>query len=243
MEQPLKFGHSIAANSMDGNVHTQRRNITSTEESRTSHVRPRPGRRRAFFSPTALQTVLSLTFLLSAVYAPSITAAVPAAVEAPPLPPVPGNPAFLSDWTSIGDASDEIIFDHSEAPGSELYPESELLKRQIDIGSSSSSAKPEATTSAAQKATTAISSSAAASTTDTSSATTTGSGNESSSATSTSSPLPKPFDGGLGTNFTQPSCPNFLTSMINNDTFSSCLPFSVLLQVGLPIDVELKRSH
>lgn len=50
--------------------------------------------------------------------------------------------------------------------------------------------------------------------------------------TESSAPLPKPFDGGLGTNYTQPSCPTFLTSMINNDTFTSCLPFSLLLQVS-----------
>lgn len=47
----------------------------------------------------------------------------------------------------------------------------------------------------------------------------------------TNSPLPKPFDGGIGTNFTQPSCPTFLNAMINNETFTSCLPFSLLLQV------------
>ncbi len=43
--------------------------------------------------------------------------------------------------------------------------------------------------------------------------------------------LPKPFDAGLGTNYTQPSCPTFLRSMINNETFSACLPLSLLLQV------------
>lgn len=44
-------------------------------------------------------------------------------------------------------------------------------------------------------------------------------------------PLPKPFDGGFGTNYTQQSCPTFLRSMISNDTFSSCLPLSLLLLV------------
>lgn len=57
------------------------------------------------------------------------------------------------------------------------------------------------------------------------------------SATSSSDPsttttsLPRAFDGGFGTNFTQPSCPTFLRSMVNNDTFTSCVPFSLLLQV------------
>lgn len=45
------------------------------------------------------------------------------------------------------------------------------------------------------------------------------------------SPLPKPFDGGLGTNYTQQSCPTFLRSMLSNETFSACLPLSLLLQV------------
>ena len=63
------------------------------------------------------------------------------------------------------------------------------------------------------------------------------------SATSTSTisaPLPsfsapRPFDGGLGTNYTQTSCPAFLRSVLNNETFSSCLPLSLLLQVMLNI--------
>ena len=47
-------------------------------------------------------------------------------------------------------------------------------------------------------------------------------------------PLPKPFDGGFGTNYTQQSCPTFLRSMLNNDTFSACHPLSLLLQVCNP---------
>lgn len=43
--------------------------------------------------------------------------------------------------------------------------------------------------------------------------------------------LPKPFDGGFGTNYTQPSCPTFLKAFSTNTTFTSCLPFSLLLQV------------
>ena len=43
--------------------------------------------------------------------------------------------------------------------------------------------------------------------------------------------LPRAFDGGFGTNYTQRSCPTFLRSMVNNDTFISCVPFSLLLQV------------
>lgn len=48
---------------------------------------------------------------------------------------------------------------------------------------------------------------------------------------STITTLPKPFDGGFGTNYTQPSCPTFLKAFSTNTTFISCLPFSLLLQV------------
>ena len=50
------------------------------------------------------------------------------------------------------------------------------------------------------------------------------------SSTSTAT-LPRAFDSGFGTNYTQPSCPTFLRSMVNNETFISCVPFSLLLQV------------
>ena len=50
--------------------------------------------------------------------------------------------------------------------------------------------------------------------------------------------LPRAFDGGFGTNYTQPSCPTFLRSMVNNETFISCVPFSLLLQVRHSICVE-----
>ena len=60
------------------------------------------------------------------------------------------------------------------------------------------------------------------------------------SSTSTHSPshpgrshnsLPQPFDTSLGSNFTSPTCPTFFNSFLSNDTFTSCLPFSLLLQV------------
>ena len=69
--------------------------------------------------------------------------------------------------------------------------------------------------------------------TDTASATTTPevAASSSSSDATTTKTLPTAFDGGFGTNYTQPSCPTFLRSMINNATFASCVPFSLLLQV------------
>ena len=72
--------------------------------------------------------------------------------------------------------------------------------------------------------------------TETASTTTAAEASETSSPGSptTTSSLPRAFDGGFGTNYTQPSCPTFLRSMVNNDTFISCVPFSLLLQVCHP---------
>ena len=50
-------------------------------------------------------------------------------------------------------------------------------------------------------------------------------------SSTTTATLPRAFDSGFGTNYTQPSCPTFLRSMVNNETFISCVPFSLLLQV------------
>ncbi|KAL8759225.1 MAG: hypothetical protein Q9199_000912 [Rusavskia elegans] len=44
------------------------------------------------------------------------------------------------------------------------------------------------------------------------------------------SSLPRPFDTGLGSNYTQDSCPRFMNNFLRNETFTSCLPFSLLLQ-------------
>ncbi|KAL8972067.1 MAG: hypothetical protein Q9183_000739 [Haloplaca sp. 2 TL-2023] len=49
-------------------------------------------------------------------------------------------------------------------------------------------------------------------------------------APGSTSTLPRPFDTGLGNNYTQPNCPVFINSFIRNETFTSCLPFSLLLQ-------------
>ncbi|MCJ1300784.1 hypothetical protein MMC08_003583 [Hypocenomyce scalaris] len=46
----------------------------------------------------------------------------------------------------------------------------------------------------------------------------------------TDEPLPRPFDTNLGSNFTSSSCPKFFNSFLNNSTFTSCLPLSLLLQ-------------
>ncbi|KAL8940837.1 MAG: hypothetical protein Q9211_002088 [Gyalolechia sp. 1 TL-2023] len=45
--------------------------------------------------------------------------------------------------------------------------------------------------------------------------------------------LPRPFDSGLGNNYTQPNCPIFINNILRNDTFISCYPFSLLLQYSM----------
>ncbi len=47
-----------------------------------------------------------------------------------------------------------------------------------------------------------------------------------------SSSLPRPFDTGLGNNYTNPDCLAYMNNMLRNETFTSCLPLSLLLQVS-----------
>lgn len=55
------------------------------------------------------------------------------------------------------------------------------------------------------------------------------------------SPIPSPYDGNIGTNFTVQTCPDFINSFLVNPTFKSCLPFSLLLQVCTPVPVDWSR--
>lgn len=78
--------------------------------------------------------------------------------------------------------------------------------------------------------------------TDTTSTTTSSrtSSTSSSASSTTLTSLPRAFDGGFGTNYSQPSCPTFLRAMVNNETFNSCVPFSLLLGVRFaPIESQV----
>jgi hypothetical protein len=55
------------------------------------------------------------------------------------------------------------------------------------------------------------------------------------------SQLPTPFDIGFSNNITS-SCQSFMTSMLTNATFTSCLPFSLLLQV-CPINWSFRTNN
>lgn len=58
-------------------------------------------------------------------------------------------------------------------------------------------------------------------------------------SSTTNSPLPRPFDSSIGSNFTGSACPNFFNYFLQNDGFQRCLPFSQLLQVRLIDDGNL----
>lgn len=138
---------------------------------------------------------------------------------------------------------EEILFDHSAPPE---IPSANLRKRQDLFESppaSTTTYEEGKTTTSLQRpsfdatATPLASVVVSISTRDSStSSTATLSGSDSSTSSSPpvlESPLPTPFDSGFGTNYTQQSCPTFLRSVARNETFTSCLPFSILLQVSM----------
>ena len=94
------------------------------------------------------------------------------------------------------------------------------LKRRDDSLNAASSTSSSAPTST---------DSGSASTTLVSSASSTSSGLVVSTPLPTSQ-LPEPFDLGFSNNITT-SCQSFMNNMLSNDTFKTCLPFSLLLQV------------
>ena len=120
---------------------------------------------------------------------------------------------------------EEILFDHGPPPS---IPGGHLERRQVKSSTESENAKTTSLTRPTFESTaTALPSAAASSAVSATLSSTASSGSD-----PTDSPLPRPFDGGFGTNYTQASCPSFLKSFLNNDTFTSCLPFSLLLQVS-----------
>ena len=177
------------------------------------NTRPRPGRRRHIMGFASLSSIIHALFFLS-VFCPTTLGS--------------KHPQLELRRLVLSFQEDAILVERS--PG----PTPVLEARQFDFESTttkkSSETQQAETTSNAAAATTTTAQGAAM--TSTSGDDSTGSSTGIDSAPSPSdSPLPKAFDGGLGTNYTEPSCPKFLMDMVNNDTFSSCLPVSVLLQV------------
>ena len=61
-------------------------------------------------------------------------------------------------------------------------------------------------------------------------------------STAASDGLPRPFDTGLGNNFTTSSCPAFFRDFLSDDAFNECVPLSLLLQVSLERSKDLHGS-
>ena len=170
----------------------------------SSHTKPRPGRRR--HSDYQLPFSPAFTFLFTWLVFLLLCVPTEAAHQQRP-----------GTWKLRGkviERIEDLSFDL------EAVPELRLHRRQP------ASTIPEASTIAAP-----TSSNGASNTNVTPTSSVPATSIISAAPSNTNSPLPKPFDGGIGTNFTQPSCPTFLNAMINNETFTSCLPFSLLLQV------------
>lgn len=169
-----------------------------------SHMKPRPGRRRHL--DCQLPFSAAFTFLFTLLVFSSLCVHTEAARQ-----------QRSGTWElreEVIERIEDLSFDLEAAP------ELRLHRRQPD------STKPEASTIAAP-----TSNNGASNTDVTPTSSVPATSILSAAPTNTNSPLPKPFDGGIGTNFTQPSCPTFLNAMISNQTFTSCLPFSLLLQV------------
>ncbi len=163
----------------------QREELQRATTMKTSHERPRPGRRRISMHhlPLSLTPVLLfMTMILSILCMPTEAA----------------EHAGSQSRAVKGQFVDgRIMFDHNAVPQPVLH------RREDTVNTDAASA----TTAAEAPAT------------------------SSSDSSTTTTSLPRAFDGGFGTNYTQPSCPTFLRSMVDNDTFISCVPFSLLLQV------------
>jgi hypothetical protein len=61
-------------------------------------------------------------------------------------------------------------------------------------------------------------------------------------STASSDALPRPFDAGLGNNFTTSTCPTFFKQFLSDNTFDECVPLSFLLQVSLDHSDNLNES-
>ena len=140
---------------------------------------------------------------------------------------------------SIGSAlarlakSGTILVDEGPPPNPKAWTlateHDDLQRRDLDDHSSSSSSTKDLRTSTVSS-TGSMVTTASTSPAKTSSATSSG---IVAVATQSSSPLPSPLDIGFSGNITD-SCQSFMNDMLNNATFKSCLPFSLLLQVHAP---------
>ncbi|KAI9849631.1 MAG: hypothetical protein M1837_002756 [Sclerophora amabilis] len=213
---PLRWASSVTTSS------TAAAHIPGLASPPMSHqTRPRPGRRRppvsAFRShdfPAILRTIcLVISFLL--ICCPPATAAASG---------FEGKGPLLRSTLERLDRTGHILTDQRPAPFV-----SNVHRRQLE-----SSTHQKAASASADSSATALSSKIDPPSPSTGSMTMAASPSTSSVVTDpnapSDTPLPRPFDTSLGSNFTTSTCPDFFASFLANSTFKSCLPLSLLLQ-------------
>lgn len=247
--RPTAYGDDLlGAITPDGRV---RRSTTTLQQPAlpgpSTRTRPPPGRRR-WLSPSVrhLQLILLSLVLLSTLCLPAGATATREGRRRPRYgklaQPLPGFGYIQPDLEFFKPG--DIVYDRR-------YPvvpvHNNVYKRQdaVEVGdssaaggakttdqkqlkfSSTSTARPAAATTAAAFTTAVLPSSRttspSADTRPTSLVT---------APSTASSSLPRPFDTGLGNNYTNPDCLAYMNNMLRNDTFTSCLPLSLLLQVS-----------
>jgi hypothetical protein len=193
------------------------------------HKRPRPGQRRAqvssrphasLFHPWTIITMILIILSFS-----STTSAV--VIEAGI-----SRRSLLDQPAQRG----EIFVDRLAAPQLPA-PRSDLSRRQDQDGNGSpfdggspSSTKASASASAAASSSSAAKGSRSTAVAPSASGTGTPTTVVSAPTSLSNSTLPSPFDTSIGSNFSSSSCPDFFDSFLNNATFKSCAPLSLLLQ-------------
>lgn len=217
---------------------------------KSPHMRPRPGRRRNFL-PTLLQLALCSVILLSTF---CILADATPSSEGRRKQRYGNLASELPRWASLQPHLDsfqpgEIVYDRRFP----VVPiQNDLYRRQDSVNIEESSTGNARTTTQKQLkfSSTSTASPAAATLTPATLPKSSSSFLSSSSSTpeptsivtapGTDSSLPRPFDKGLGNNYTQNSCPNFINNFLRNETFTSCFPFSLLLEVSISVPPVLR---
>ncbi|MCJ1306582.1 hypothetical protein MMC25_000225 [Agyrium rufum] len=188
------------------------------------------GRRRASTTTTGSSTILSLPHIL-------LMAICLLALSCTPIEAAgPRDRLFRKSEFARYELRGEILIDRRPPPQG---PPLNLHRRQGDpfaevSSTTESSIGPTPTSTKSSTAKSTASTSISGQTSATIPSMTSGPSGSTSMASATApastSPLPKPFDTSLGSNFTSTTCEPFFESFLSNTTFESCLPFSLLLQ-------------
>ncbi|KAI4233803.1 MAG: hypothetical protein LQ352_008217 [Teloschistes flavicans] len=209
----------------------------------STHTRPPPGRRRSRLTAlTTLHLVLCSIVLLSTLCGP-VSASSQHHERRKPRYGKVAVPLAKFDYVE----PDYDLFQPGDIVYDRRFPvepvQRDIVRRQDGVNVEDSSSKEGAAKTTSRKqlkfsSTSTASPAAATSSSSTlpdvkSSSSTSGAAAPSSIVTAPgadTSSLPRPFDTGLGNNYTQPNCPVFINNFLRNTTFTSCVPFSLLLQ-------------